>query len=44
MGWLTVLALNSVSSSLKVGSYRVDPARAEKLFGDSGSTAGGRTR
>ena len=44
MGSLTVLALNSGSSSLEVGSYRVDPAGAEKLFGDRASTAGGRTR
>ena len=43
MGPVTVLALNSVSSSLEIGSYRVDPAGAEKLFGESVFTAGGRT-
>ena len=34
-----ILALNSGSSSLKVGCYRVDSAGAEKLFDDSVSTA-----
>ena len=36
---LTVLALNSGSSSLKFGLYRVDSNGAEKLFGESVSTA-----
>jgi acetate kinase len=36
---LNVLALNSGSSSLKFGLYRVDSTGAEKLFGDSISTA-----
>ncbi len=36
---LTVLALNSGSSSLKFGLYRVDSTGAEKLFGESVSTA-----
>ncbi len=36
---LTVLALNSGSSSLKFGLYRVDSVGAEKLFGESVSTA-----
>ena len=40
MGSLIVLALNSGSSSLKFGSYRVDPTGAGKLFGESVSTAG----
>ena len=44
MGLLTVLALNSGSLSLEVGSYRVDSTGAEKLFGDSAFTAGGWTR
>lgn len=39
MGPLNVLALNSGSSSLKFGLYRVDTAGAEKLFGESVSTA-----
>ncbi len=39
MGRLNVLALNSGSSSLKFGLYRVDSAGAEKLFGESVSTA-----
>ena len=40
MDSLNVLALNSGSSSLKFGWYRVDSTGAEKLFGDSVSTAG----
>ena len=36
---LNVLALNSGSSSLKFGMYRVDANAAEKLFGTSVSTA-----
>ena len=36
---LHVLALNSGSSSLKFGLYRVDSNGAEKLFGESVSTA-----
>ena len=40
MGSLIVLALNSGSSSLKFGLHRVDPTGAEKLFGESVSTAG----
>ena len=40
MGSLIALALNSGSSSLKFGLYRVDPTGAEKLFGESVSTAG----
>ena len=40
MGSLIVLALNSGSSSLKFGLYRVDPTGAEKLFGESVSSAG----
>ena len=36
---LNVLALNSGSSSLKFGLYRVDSTGAEKLFGDGVSTA-----
>ncbi len=39
MGSPNVLALNSGSSSLKFGLYRVDSAGAEKLFGESVSTA-----
>lgn len=39
MDSLNVLALNSGSSSLKFGLYRVDSAGAEKLFGESVSTA-----
>jgi acetate kinase len=39
MGSLNVLALNSGSSSLKFGLYRVDSAGAEKLLGESVSTA-----
>ena len=39
MGSLIVLALNSGSSSLKFGLYRVDSTGAEKLFGDSLSAA-----
>jgi acetate kinase len=39
MGSLNVLALNSGSSSLKFGLYRVDSAGAEKVFGDSVATA-----
>ena len=34
-----ILALNSGSSSLKFGLYRVDSAEAEKLFGETVSTA-----
>ena len=34
-----ILALNSGSSSLKFGLYRVDSAAAEKLFGETLSTA-----
>ena len=37
---LNILALNSGSSSLKFGLYRVDPAGAEKLFSETVSTAG----
>jgi acetate kinase len=36
---LSILALNSGSSSLKFGLYRVDSAGAEKLFGETLSTA-----
>ncbi|MDP3082327.1 MAG: acetate/propionate family kinase [Rubrivivax sp.] len=39
MDSLNVLALNSGSSSLKFGLYRVDSTGAEKLFGESVSTA-----
>jgi acetate kinase len=39
MAPLNVLALNSGSSSLKFGMYRVDSTGAEKLFGESVSTA-----
>ena len=39
MGSLNVLALNSGSSSLKFGLYRVDSTGAEKLFGESVATA-----
>jgi acetate kinase len=39
MDSLNVLALNSGSSSLKFGLYRVDNAGAEKLFGESVATA-----
>ena len=39
MDSLTVLALNSGSSSLKFGLYRVDLSGAEKLLGESVSTA-----
>lgn len=39
MGSLNVLALNSGSSSLKFGLYRVDSTGAEKLFGESIATA-----
>jgi acetate kinase len=39
VGSLNVLALNSGSSSLKFGLYRVDSTGAEKLFGESVSTA-----
>jgi len=39
MGSLTVLALNSGSSSLKFGLFRVDSNGAEKLFGESVSMA-----
>ena len=39
MGTLNILALNSGSSSLKVGLYRVDSAGAEKLFGETVATA-----
>ncbi|MGK2897489.1 MAG: acetate/propionate family kinase [Burkholderiaceae bacterium] len=39
MGSLNVLALNSGSSSLKFGLYRVDSTGAEKLFGENVSTA-----
>jgi acetate kinase len=39
MGSLNVLALNSGSSSLKFGLYRVDSAGAENLFGESVATA-----
>jgi acetate kinase len=35
---LIVLALNSGSSSLKFGLYRVDSTGAEKLFGESIAT------
>ena len=35
MGPLNVLALNSGSSSLKFGFYRVDSTGAERLFGQS---------
>jgi acetate kinase len=38
MSSLNVLALNSGSSSLKFGLYRVDSAEAEKLFGESVAT------
>ena len=39
MDSLNVLALNSGSSSLKFGLYRVDSTGTEKLFGESVSTA-----
>ena len=39
MGSLNILALNSGSSSLKFGLYRIDPAGAEKLLGETVSTA-----
>ena len=39
MGSLNVLALNSGSSSLKFGLYRVDSAGAEKLFSETISAA-----
>lgn len=39
MSALSILALNSGSSSLKFGLYRVDSAGAEKLFGETLSTA-----
>lgn len=39
MSALSILALNSGSSSLKFGLYRVDSARAEKLLGETVSTA-----
>ena len=39
MNSLNVLALNSGSSSLKFGLYRVDSTGAEKLFGESIATA-----
>ena len=39
MDSLTVLALNSGSSSLKFGMYRVNSKGADKLLGDSVSTA-----
>ena len=39
MGSLNVLALNSGSSSLKFGLYRVDSAGAEKLFSETLSVA-----
>ena len=39
MDSLNVLALNSGSSSLKFGLYRVDSSGAERLLGDSVSTA-----
>lgn len=39
MALLNVLALNSGSSSLKFGLYRVDVTGAEKLFGENVSTA-----
>ena len=39
MASLNVLALNSGSSSLKFGLYRVDSTGAEKLFGESVATA-----
>ena len=39
MGSLNVLALNSGSSSLKFGLYRVDSEGAENVFGESVSTA-----
>ena len=39
MSSLHVLALNSGSSSLKFGLYRVDSTGAEKLFGESITTA-----
>ena len=38
MSALNILALNSGSSSLKFGVYRVDSAGAEKLFGETLST------
>ena len=38
MSALNILALNSGSSSLKFGLYRVDSAGAEKLFGETVST------
>ncbi|HUG25408.1 acetate/propionate family kinase [Piscinibacter sp.] len=39
MGSLNILALNSGSSSLKFGLYRVDSTGAEKLFGESVAAA-----
>ena len=39
MDSLNVLALNSGSSSLKFGLYRVDSDGAKKVFGESVSTA-----
>ena len=39
MDSLNVLALNSGSSSLKFGLYRVDSSGAERLFGESVATA-----
>jgi acetate kinase len=39
MGSLNVLALNSGSSSLKFGLYRVDSTGAEKLFGERVATS-----
>ena len=39
MSALNILALNSGSSSLKFGLYRVDSTGAEKLFGESVPTA-----
>ena len=38
MSALNILALNSGSSSLKFGTYRIDSTGAEKLFGESIST------
>ncbi len=38
MSALNILALNSGSSSLKFGLYRVDSAGAEKLLGETVST------
>ncbi len=39
MASLNVLALNSGSSSLKFGLYRVDPGGTQRLFGDTVNTA-----